>query len=78
VCLCTLLSTFLTAVEAVSYKGPNRKAKMSLLRASISAYVVTKEVMEGWPARKRIIFHVHGVSRSTFLFLSSRLYKKNI
>lgn len=51
---------------------------MSLLRASISAYVIKEEVMEGWPARKRIIFHVHGVSGSTFLLLSSRLYKKNI
>ena len=56
---------------------PNRKAKMSLLRAAISAYVI-KEVMEGWSARKRRIFHVHGVSESTFLFLSSKLYKKNI
>ena len=51
---------------------------MPLLRASISAYVIKKEVMEGWPARKRIIFHVHGVLRSTFLLLSSRLYEKNI
>ena len=49
---------------------------------SRSAYVIAKEVLEGCPMRGIIImivlFPVHGVSKSAFLFLSSRLYQKNI
>ena len=49
---------------------------------SMSASVITKEVWRAALWGKTIImitiFPVHGVPKPTFLFLSSRLYKKNI
>ena len=45
------LSTVLTSVEAVTHKETN--IKMSLLNVTMPVYVIAKEVVEGWPARKK-------------------------
>ena len=52
-CLSTFLSKVLTAVEAVSYKGRNKKPKMSLLSVTMPIYVIAKEAVEDWPVRKK-------------------------
>ena len=48
VCLCTL-----TAVKVVSYKGTNKKPKMSLLSVTTPVSVIAKEVVEDQPLRKK-------------------------
>ena len=47
------MSTVLTAVEVVSHKEVNNKPKMSPLSVTTPGYVIAKEVVEGWPVRKK-------------------------
>ena len=42
-----------TAIEALNYKETNKTPKMSLLSVTTPIYVIAKEVVEGWPARKK-------------------------
>ena len=64
----------MTAIESVNHKRMIIKPKMSLLGVTTPVYVIAKEVVEGWPARKewfkllRPILPVH----------SHRFHKRNI
>ena len=63
----------MTAIESVNHKRMIIKPKMSLLGVTTPVYVIAKEVVEGWPARKKIFVlkllgpilpvHFHGSHR---------------
>ena len=49
---------FLTAIEPVNHKRMNIKPKISLLGVTTPLYVIAKEEVKGWSARKKVFFFV--------------------